>query len=156
GYSGSGKTSLVRDLFAAIAPERGRPIAGKYEEPKRNIPYSALVQAFSALVREWLVESEESLAARGERLRAALGTHGRVVAAAIPELSLVIGETPELAEVDALEARHRFNLTWTRFIRACAEPGRPLVLFLDDLQWADAASLGLIRLLMKDADLTSV
>ncbi|HEU4333262.1 MAG TPA: sigma 54-interacting transcriptional regulator [Candidatus Eisenbacteria bacterium] len=148
GYSGIGKTSLIRELYRSLPRHRGRVVAGKFDQLARDVPYDALAQAFRSLIRQILTESETEVGAWKERLLAALGGNGRVVADLIPELALVLGAMPEVSPLDPAEHQIRFNETLRSFIAAFASPGMPLVLFLDDLQWADAATLSLLPLLL--------
>ncbi len=153
GYSGLGKSSLVHSLRAPVAARQGRFVTGKYEQFRRNIPYSGVVQAFTGLARQWLAESEEKLALRREGLAATLGENSRVVTDAIPELALILGPGRDLPEVEQSEAQSRFERTWLRFVRASCSDAEPLVVFLDDLQWADPASLRLVELGLQDDQL---
>jgi predicted ATPase/signal transduction histidine kinase/tRNA A-37 threonylcarbamoyl transferase component Bud32 len=150
GYSGIGKTSLVNEVHKPIVKARGYFIAGKFDQYKRNIPYNAPIQAFSSLIRQLLAESSEKLALWRENLLEALGTNGRVIIDVIPEVELIIGKQPKVSYLEASEAQHRFDRAFQQFIGVFARPEHPLVLFLDDLQWADSASLQLIQTLSSD------
>ena len=150
GYSGVGKSTLVREMYKPITARRGYLVAGKFEQLQRMTPYSALVAAFSSLLRQLLSESEAALAAWRRQLLDAVGMNGRVVIDLIPELELILGPQPPLAELDPQESQNRFNLVFGRFIRVFARPSHPLAIFLDDLQWADSASLKLIERFFAD------
>lgn len=152
GYSGIGKTSVVNEVHKPILRQRGYFIAGKFDQFKRNIPYAATIQAFSHLVRQVLTESAESLAIWKEKLLEALGNNARAIVDVIPELELIIGPQPPIPELGAIESQNRFNRVFQKFVSVVSQPEHPLVLFLDDLQWADAASLQLIERLMTDPD----
>ncbi|MFZ6178899.1 AAA family ATPase [Nannocystis pusilla] len=151
GYSGIGKSALVRELEAPVARARGSFISGKFDQYKREIPYATLVQAFVELVLEILAESEPQIAAWRQRLHDALGAYGQLIADVIPQVELVIGRQPPAPELPPAEAQHRFRLVFRRFIGVFAQEEHPLVLFLDDLQWADSASLGLLADLVTHA-----
>jgi predicted ATPase/GAF domain-containing protein len=159
GYSGVGKTTLVQEIYQPITEKRGYFIAGKFEQFQRNIPYSAVVNAFSNLVKQLLGENQTALKQWRSQLLAALGENGQIIIEVIPEVELIIGEQPAAAEAagtrcgQALSAQNRFNLVFKNFIRVFCSSEHPLVIFLDDLQWADSASLKLIELIMLDADL---
>ena len=112
---------------------------------QRNIPYSAVVAAFSDLARQLLTETEEILQEWRKKLVAAVGTIGKVIVDVIPEIELIIGEMPEVPELGPTESQNRFNLAFSNLIRAVASQEHPLVIFLDDLQWVDSASLKLIE-----------
>jgi predicted ATPase/GAF domain-containing protein len=148
GYAGIGKTALVREIYRPLTHRRGYFISGKYDQFQKNIPYTALIQAFRNLIRQILTESEARIAGWREALLAALGANGQLLIEVIPEIKLIIGSQPEVTPLGPGEAQNRFNLMFQRFIQVFAQPEHPLVIFLDDLQWADGASLKLIELLM--------
>ena len=148
GYSGIGKSVLVKEVYKPITQQQGYFIAGKFDQFQRNVPYSSLIQAFRFLVKQILTENEAQIAAWRQKLLAALGNNGRVIVDLIPELELIIGSQAAVAELAPTEAQNRFNLVFKNFIAVFAQREHPLVLFLDDLQWADEASLKVIQLLM--------
>ncbi|MFB2923315.1 ATP-binding protein [Aerosakkonema funiforme] len=148
GYSGIGKTSLVQEIYKPITKRKGYFIAGKFDQFQRNIPYSAIVSAFSDLVRQLLTESETQLNGWRQKLKAALGTNGQVIINLIPEVELIIGKQPTAVNLPPAEAQNRLNLVFQNFINVFAKVEHPLVIFIDDLQWADTASLKLLELLM--------
>jgi hypothetical protein len=153
GYTGVGKSSLIYQIRKPIIQDNGYFISGKYGQFHHNAPYSALIQAFKELVREILTQSETEIGAWKWKLTSALGKNGRVVSDIIPEIRLIIGEQPELIELPPEEAKNRFNMVFQKFVRVCCAAEHPLVIFLDDLQWADLPSLKLLEVLMADADL---
>ena len=150
GYSGIGKTSLVHELYQPATQRRAYLIGGKFDQFQRNTPYTALVAAFRELVRQLLTESEARLADWRTRLLAALGQNGQVILDALPEMETIIGPQPAVETLQPREARNRFNLVFQHFIQVFCQPDHPLVIFLDDLQWADNATLALIEALMTD------
>ncbi|MEA2916317.1 MAG: hypothetical protein QOJ15_8398 [Bradyrhizobium sp.] len=152
GYSGIGKSAVVHELQKALVPSRGLFASGKFDQYKRDIPYSTLVQAFQSLVRPLLGKSEAELASWRETLLEALGPNGRLMVDLVPELNLVIGEQPQVPELSPQDAQRRFQLVFRRFIGVFARPEHPLALFLDDLQWLDAATLDLLKDLLTQAD----
>jgi predicted ATPase/GAF domain-containing protein/tRNA A-37 threonylcarbamoyl transferase component Bud32 len=153
GYSGMGKTTLVQEIYKPITETRGYFISGKFDQFQHNIPYSAVVDALTNLVEQLLGETQTQLNHWREQLLTALGSNGQVIINVIPELELIMGRQPNLAELEAAAAKNRFNLLFKNFINVFCDSEHPLVIFLDDLQWADSASLKLIELLMVDADL---
>lgn len=153
GEPGIGKSALVHDLYKPIARKSGYFIAGKYDQFHKTIPYSALIQAFSGLVRQLLTEDEEALKSWKARLLDALGPNGKVLTKAIPAVEMLIGPQPEAPEMGPEETQNRFHLVFKNFVRVFAQESHPLVLFLDDLQWADSASLDLIQLIAADRGL---
>ena len=148
GYAGIGKTALVHEVYKPLTRQRGYFLAGKFDQLQRNIPYAALLAAFRALMRQLLTESEADIAAWRARLMAALGPNAQVIVEVIPEVALIVGPQPAVPTLGTAESQNRFNLVFQNFIGVFAASEHPLVLFLDDLQWADGASLNLLRLLM--------
>ncbi len=149
GYSGIGKSALVQELYQPITQSRGYFIAGKFDQYQHNIPYSAVVNALKELVNQLLTASETELQQWKSKLLSALGENGQIIISVIPELELIIGKQPGVPELGAAEAQNRFNFVFQSFIKVFTKPEHPLTVFLDDLQWADEASLQLIQLLMK-------
>ncbi|MFB2936239.1 AAA family ATPase [Aerosakkonemataceae cyanobacterium BLCC-F154] len=152
GYSGIGKSALVNEVHKPIVGKKGYFIAGKFDQFKRNIPYAALIQAFSQLIRQLLTESPTQIATWKEKLLNALGENGQIIIDVIPQVELIIGSQPEAPQLDPTESQNRFNRVFQQFIHVFAQKSHPLVLFLDDLQWADSASLKLIQLLTTVTD----
>ncbi len=152
GYSGIGKTSLVNEVHKPIVKSRGYFIAGKFDQYKRNIPYSALIQAFGELIQQLLAESEASIQNWREKIAAVVGENGRVITDVIPEVEFIIGPPPEIPQLGPTESQNRFNRVFQKFVGVFTAQEHPLVVFLDDLQWADTASLKLIELLVTDIE----
>ena len=146
GYSGIGKSALVNEVHKPIVARRGCFLAGKFDQFQRDVPYSALVQAFGGLVDQLLAEPGEVLAQWAARLRAALDGGLALMAELIPRLALVTGPVDPLPMLDPEQAQRRLARVFPCFVDVFATPGHPLVLFLDDLQWADAATLRLLEL----------
>ncbi|WP_422398717.1 AAA family ATPase [Trichormus variabilis] len=153
GFSGIGKTAIVNEVHKPIIRQRGYFIVGKFDQFKRNIPFSALVQAFQNLMRQLLTERVGSLASWNTKILSALGENGQVIIDVIPELERIIGKQPKVPELTPTAAQNRFNILFEKFIQVFASKEHPLVIFLDDLQWADSASLKLIQLLMTEGKL---
>jgi predicted ATPase/signal transduction histidine kinase len=152
GQPGIGKTSLVREIHKPVTGQRGYFTSGKFDQFQRNVPYSAMVNASREIVRQLLTESESRLTRWKNDLLAALGPNGQIVVDGIPEVELIIGPQPPVPELGAAESQNRFNLVFQNFIRVFAGKDHPLVVFLDDLQWADSASLKLLELMMTDTE----
>ena len=156
GYSGIGKSSVVNELHKVLVPPRGLFAAGKFDQLKRDIPYSTLVQAVQSLVRPLLSKSDEELARWRDAILAALGPNGRLMTDLIPELPLVIGEQPPVPELEPQQAQRRFQLVFRRLLGVFSRPEHPLALFLDDLQWLDAATLDLLEDLLTQPDVRNL
>jgi len=152
GYSGIGKSSLVAEIYKPITAKRGYFISGKFDQFQRNIPYSAVVNAFTELVQLLLTERPENLTLWQQKILAALSPNGQVIIDVIPEVELIISKQPAVPELGPAESQNRFNLVFQNFIRAFCTQDHPLVIFLDDLQWADSATLKLIELMMTDTE----
>jgi predicted ATPase/signal transduction histidine kinase/tRNA A-37 threonylcarbamoyl transferase component Bud32 len=150
GYSGIGKSALVQEIYKPITGKGGYFISGKFDQFQRTIPYSAVVSAFSELVRLLLTETEEQLAVWREKLQAGFGPNGQIIIDVIPEVELIVGAQPPVQELGPAESQNRFNLVFQNFIRVFCSVEHPLVIFLDDLQWADSATLKLIELMVAD------
>ncbi len=156
GYSGIGKSSLVKEIYPSLSQYRGYLITGKFDQYQRDIPYYAIIQALRQLIGQILTETTAQLKQWQAKLQAALGVNGRVIIEVIPEVELIIGTQPAIPDLGATEAQNRFNLVFQNFIQVFTQAEHPLVLFLDDLQWADLASLNLIKLLVNTPDLHSL
>jgi PAS domain S-box-containing protein len=152
GYSGIGKTSLVQEIYKPITQKRGHFISGKFDQFQRNIPYFAVVKAFETLVKQLLTEDGDKLNRWRAKILAAVGTNGRAIIDVIPDVELIVGKQPPLPELGPTESQNRFNLVFGNFIKTFCAEEHPLVIFLDDLQWADSASLKLIELMINDRD----
>ncbi|HSF75172.1 MAG TPA: AAA family ATPase, partial [Microcoleus sp.] len=152
GYSGIGKSALAQEVYQPITKTNGYFIAGKFDQFQRNIPYSAIVKAFGSLVKQLLTENETQLGAWKEKLLAAFGDNGQIIIDVIPDVEFIVGKQPPVQELGATEAQNRFNLVFQKFIRVFCCVDHPLVIFLDDLQWADSATLKLLQVMMADEE----
>ena len=147
GYSGIGKTSLINQLQKPVTQARGYFISGKFDQLGRAEAYSAIRTAFQSLIRKILSERQEQLQIWKELLLAALGTAGQIIIDVIPELELIIGKQLALEEVGPQETKNRFNMIFLDFVNVFAQKKHPVTIFLDDIQWADQASLDLLKYL---------
>ena len=152
GYSGIGKSSLVNEIHKPIVMRRGYFATGKFDQLNRSIPYSSILHGFAQLIQELLTESQEQIERWRRRFQEHLGENARVITDMFPELELIIGPQPVLPDLLPTEAQNRFNLVFQQFIQTLASAHHPLVLFLDDIQWADAASLDLLKAMMSNND----
>ncbi|MGB3535506.1 MAG: AAA family ATPase [Microcoleaceae cyanobacterium] len=151
GFSGIGKTAVVNVVHKPIVRQKGYFIKGKFDQFNRNIPFSAFVQALRDLMGQLLSESDAQLQQWKSKIIHAVGIQGQVIIDVVPELEQIIGTQPPVAELPASAAQNRFNLLFGKFIQVFTTADHPLVIFLDDLQWADSASLNLIKLLMTES-----
>ncbi|OSI67331.1 hypothetical protein BSZ21_17115 [Bradyrhizobium canariense] len=155
GYSGVGKSSVVNELHKPLVPPRGRFASGKFDQYKRDIPYATLAQAFQSLIRPILATKEEELGRWRDGIREALGPNGQLMVDLVPELKLIIGDQLPVPELPPKDAQSRFQLVFRRFIGAFTRE-HPLALFLDDLQWLDAATLDLVADLLTHPDVNNL
>ncbi|MBG1265081.1 trifunctional serine/threonine-protein kinase/ATP-binding protein/sensor histidine kinase [Nostoc sp. WHI] len=153
GFSGIGKTAVVNEVHKPIVRQRGYFIKGKFDQFQRNIPFSGFVQAFRDLIRQLLSETDTQFEQWKCKILSALGENGQVMIEVIPELESMIGKQPPAPELSGSAAQNRFNLLFLKFTQVFTAPEHPLVIFIDDLQWADSASLKLMHLLMSEADI---
>jgi predicted ATPase len=152
GYSGIGKSSLVHELDKAIVLPRGIFLSGKFDQYRRDIPYATLAQAFRNFIRQILSASESEVERWRNAIQKSVGPNGQLVVKLIPELEFVIGKQPPVATLPATEAENRFHLVFRSFLAVFACKEHPLAIFLDDLQWLDAATLKLLEHLMTHPD----
>jgi len=152
GFSGIGKTAVINEVHKPIVEKRGYFIKGKFDQFNRNVPFSAFVQAFRNLMGQLLGESDIVLATWKEKILNAVGVSGQVILEVIPELERIIGKQPTVSELSGSAAQNRFNLLFSKFVQVFATKDHPLVIFLDDLQWVDSASLNLLKLLLNESE----
>jgi PAS domain S-box-containing protein len=152
GYSGVGKSSIVHELHKSLVPSRGLFASGKFDQYKRDIPYSTLAQAFQGVVRSLLARGEGELGRWRRCLLDALGPNGALMINLVPEVEFIVGHQPAVVDLSPLETHERFQMVFRQFVAAFAQKEHPLVLFLDDLQWLDTATLGLLKVLATHPD----
>jgi hypothetical protein len=152
GYSGIGKSSVVNELQKVLVARRGLFASGKFDQYKRDIPYATLAQAFQALIRGILVKPEAEVEKWRHALQESVGPNGQLVITLVPELEFIIGKQPPVPELPPQDAQNRFRIVLRRFLGTFARPEHPLLLFLDDLQWLDGATLDLLQDLATDAN----
>ncbi len=152
GYSGIGKSTLVNEIHKQITRQRGQFISGKFDQLKRDIPYAAISQAFQDLIHRLLSEPEITLQNWKNKILKALGNNGQIIIDMIPEVEKIIGEQPPIEHIIGTENQDIFNLFIQNFLDIFCQKEYPLVMFLDDLQWADLPSLKLIEQLVSDPD----
>lgn len=150
GYSGVGKTALVNEILRQLTRHRGYFTAGKFDQFQRDIPLAASIQLFRSLVRQLLTEPEDQLAYWRTRMLAVLGANAQLMIEIIPELELIIGQQPAVPALGAVETANRLTLVFTKFAQVFQSPQHPFVVFMDDLQWADLASLQALQSVMSD------
>ncbi|MDZ8183696.1 MAG: AAA family ATPase [Nostoc sp. ChiSLP02] len=156
GYAGIGKSALVQEIYKPITQKRGYFISGKFDQFQRNIPYSAIAVALQKLVRQLLSEPDEQVQQWRSLILTALGNNAQIIIDAIPEVELIIGKQPPVPSVGATEAQNRFHRVFGQFVRVFCSKKHPLVIFLDDLQWIDSATLNLIELMLLDEQAQSL
>ena len=156
GYSGIGKTRLINEIHKPIAKQNGYFISGKFDQYNRNNPYSAITGAFSSLIKQFLSESVENFNYRKQKIFAALGENAQVLIDVIPELELLIGKQPSVLKLGLNETQNRFFDLFEKFLKSFVSEEHPLVIFIDDLQWADSGSLELLYVLLKSKEINHV
>ncbi|WP_332911752.1 ATP-binding protein [Algoriphagus boritolerans] len=148
GYSGVGKSALVQEIHKPVIARKGYFISGKFDQYQRNLPYSALIASYKQLIQQFLTEGKESLDAWKEKFLNALGPNGQLIIDVIPELELIIGKQTPPPVIRGEAERNRFTLVFRNFIKSLTSAEHPLVVFLDDMQWADSATINLIQNLL--------
>jgi predicted ATPase/signal transduction histidine kinase/tRNA A-37 threonylcarbamoyl transferase component Bud32 len=151
GYSGIGKTSLVNELHKPIAQEQGMFISGKYDQYNRNIPYSAFFQAVDQFCRYILAEPEIEIERWKKRILETLGSKASLIIEVVPRLELIVGEQPVIKDLSPLEKQVMFKIALKNWLLAISSTEHPVVLFMDDVQWADMASLDLFENIFLDS-----
>ncbi len=151
GPAGIGKTTLVKQMRAPLGQQNGYFISGKFDQLQRDLPFSAIVFALHDLVRQLLTESQAQTRAWRDAIVGAVGRNGRVITEVIPSLERIIGPQPPLAALEPAESQNRFNHVFQNFLQVFCRENRPLIMFLDDMQWADPASLRLLTSLLSAA-----
>lgn len=152
GYPGVGKSSVVHELHKAMVPAHGLFASGKFDQYKRDIPYATLAPAFQGLVRQILTQRDQEMLRWRATLVEALGSNAQLIVSLIPELEFVIGPQLPVADLSPQEMKHRFQRVLIRFVGVFARSSHPLVLFIDDLQWLDRATLDLLEGLLTDSE----
>ncbi|MCY6354885.1 AAA family ATPase [Clostridium sp. ZS2-4] len=156
GYAGVGKTALVNEIQNQLAERQAYFISGKFEQFQSETPYSAVVQAFEKFINKLLIESSEQLTIWRKRILQAVGNNGKVLTDVLPSLKLIIGEQEPVLKLGASETQNRFNIVFENFIKVIAQKENLLVMFIDDLQWADSASLNFIKMLMTNESIQNL
>ena len=156
GYSGIGKSRIVQEIQQPILAQQGYFISGKFEQYKTNTIYFALIQACTELIKKLLAESESKLKVWKKTLQQALGDNGQLLVDLIPEFGLIIGTQAEITELPPLESQVRFNVTLVNFFKVISQQNKPVVIFLDDMQWGDVATITLLQLLFDHQDIKNI
>jgi len=156
GYSGVGKSALIREIHKPILKEKGIFLSGKFDQFQKTIPYFAFKNVFEELIRYILSGNQQSIELWRNSLRLSLGTNGKVIINLVPDFEKIIGKQPELEELDPTSSLNRFQSVFVKLFKGLSNPSQPLVIFFDDLQWIDSASLRLIEVLMNEPEIKSV
>lgn len=148
GYSGVGKSALVHEVYKPMTAKQGYFAMGKFDQFQKNMPYSAITQAFNEFCRYLLMENAKTLTYWQNRILTAIGQNGQIIIEVVPDLEFIIGPQPTVAKVGPSEAQNRFQILFLNFIKSLCDKAHPFILFIDDLQWVDSASLGLLKSIM--------
>jgi predicted ATPase/signal transduction histidine kinase/CheY-like chemotaxis protein len=151
GPAGMGKTALINEVTSPLLRKNAYFIVGKYERFKEDVPYSGILQAFKQFIQQLLLGSEDSLIYWKQEFLTALGQNTQVIVNIMPELADIVGPQPAVIELSTVESQNRFHYALQNFISVCSKKQHPLVIVLDDLQWADASSLKLLEYLVTTA-----
>ncbi|SFH12161.1 Predicted ATPase [Desulfotomaculum arcticum] len=152
GYTGIGKTSLINEIVEPVQ-KHGFFVSGKFDQYQRNIPYASLIQAMQKLVRQILGENEEQIALWKDKILHALGPNGQIIIDLIPEVELITGRQPLVPKLPPHESQNRFQLVLKEFLQVFATEAHPLVIFIDDLQWSDTASMQQINYIINNNEI---
>ncbi len=152
GHSGIGKSALIHEINKPVVNRNGYFVSGKFEKLKNSVPYSAIIHAFKELIKQVLTEDEEKINRFRNNLQRSLDPNGQIIADMIPEIELIIGRQLPVSELAPPESQNRFNIVFHKFLSVFAKAEHPLIIFLDDLQWADHASINLIKSLVTDPE----
>ena len=150
GGAGIGKTALVRNLYPDFTAANATFLEGKFVQFDRNVPYMAWLQAFREAVRRMLMKSYSEMALWKQQFERTIGENGKVITEVIPDLELIVGPQRELVSLDGVGSQNRFVHVFKKFVGTMVSRDHPLVVFLDDLQWIDNASLNLLKALITD------
>ncbi|MCD6586046.1 MAG: AAA family ATPase [Desulfobacteraceae bacterium] len=145
GYSGIGKSRVVEEIQKYVVKKGGHFISGQYEQLQQDIPYSGLIQAFQEIIKQILTKPVDQIDDWRHKLIDALGSNARVVVDVLPEIEFIIGKHPPVTELSPKDARNRFHMVFEKFLQVLASKEHPLTLFIDNMQWTDAAGLKLME-----------
>lgn len=148
GRSGIGKTSLVREFQRFLINEEMTCVSGTFEQLQREIPYSGFIQAFGTLVDQILVTSRDKVSFWREAILRAVEPNGQIIVDVIPQVELIVGEQKPVAKLPPAQTLNRFQTVFQNFVDVFSRSDNPMIVFLDNLHWADAASLKLLRILI--------
>lgn len=151
GYSGVGKSALIRQTKIPIIQNNGTFISGKFDQLKKDIPYYAFIEAIKEFIKNLLSDPSDKIDAWKHRIISVLGENAGLITDVIPQLSLIIGDQPSVPKLQPAEQESRFNMVLLDFIYAFSTSKSPLVIFLDDLQWADWSSLNLMKRILENS-----
>lgn len=156
GYSGIGKTALVQEIYKPITSKKGYYAAGKIDQFKKNLPYSAITLAYKSLLQHLLMEDAQRIQEWKELFLRALGKNAQVIIDVVTELELIIGKQASVPELPPAESQNRFCSVFQKFNQVFCSADHPLVVFLDDLQWADQATLNLLEYIVTDKEIDNL
>ena len=150
GYSGVGKSSLIQEVYNQFTTFHGYFLTGKFDQLNKNIPFSAIIQIFTQMIQSLLGENNQSIENWKNKILTALGTNGKIITDIIPELEYIIGKQPDFQELTGQENTNRFFIVFKKFINVFTAKEHPITIFIDDMQWADVASLNLLTNILND------
>jgi len=156
GYSGIGKTSLIQQIYRSVRMDKSYLLKGKFIQYRNDIPYFALKEALSEFVNYIMLEDDDKIEAFREKIETHLGVNVNLICEMIPQLGYIIHTKEELPDLNPLESQNRFNLTFLNFIKLICDFEGSIVLCLDDMQWADLATIKMIQNIMNDKNINNI
>jgi len=150
GPSGVGKTAIVNEIHKPILQRNGFFVSGKFDQYQRDTPYSAFGQAFDILCNYLLCEDEAVLVEWRRKILKATGEEAQRLIEITPRLERILGSQPAVEELQPQKAQERLRELFQKFVNLFSTHDHPLVLFIDDMQWADPGSLYLLEEIISD------
>jgi predicted ATPase len=143
---------LIEEIQKPVSENKGYFIMGKFDQYLMTTPYSGITLAFEGFISQILAEPEENFIEWRDNIQSAVGDLGKVLTDVIPAMGELLGTQPDIPQLGGQEAENRFNYVFINFLSAAATKEHPLAIFIDDLQWIDAASLKLLKVIETDFD----
>ncbi len=153
GTSGTGKSLLANEFGKFVASDGGIFLSGKFDQLQQGKPFSALASTFDQYCG-MLLQYDDAASPKEEvafQLRSVLGKESYHLSKIIPNLAAILGSELPLLNLneDCINAQKRVQYLLCQFVEVISSSSSvPITLFLDDLQWADAASIAVVNQLL--------